>query len=105
MAWTVLIIAGMLEIVWATALKQSEGFTRFLPSVVGIAGALLSFVLLSLALRHLPVGTGYAVWVGVGVVGVAIAGIVAFGEALTVGRIFFLSVIVVGIAGLRLIDG
>ncbi len=105
MAWFVLVCAGLLEIVWATALKQSDGFTRFWPSVVGVGGALVSFLLLAVALRHLPAGTGYAVWVGIGAVGVSIAGIVAFGEAVSAARVLFLSIIVVGIVGLRLVEG
>src|SRR5687767_13703432 len=102
MAWLMLVCAGLLEIVWATALKQSEGFTRLWPSVVGVGGAVLSFVLLALALRQLPAGTGYAVWVGIGAVGVAITGIVLLGEAPSVARVGFLTVIVVGVVGLRL---
>jgi quaternary ammonium compound-resistance protein SugE len=105
MAWLILVIAGLLEIVWATALKQSEGFTRLWPAVIGVSGALLSFILLAIALRQLPAGTGYAVWVGIGAVGVAVAGIVFFGETVTAERVLFLSMIVIGIAGLRLVDG
>ena len=105
MAWVILVVAGLLEIVWATALKQSDGFTRLGHSVIGIGGATLSFVLLAVALRHLPAGTGYAVWVGIGAVGVAIAGIVAFGETVSAARVLFLSMIVIGIAGLRLVEG
>jgi quaternary ammonium compound-resistance protein SugE len=105
MAWLILVCAGLLEIVWAIALKQSDGFTRLWPSVIGIGGALLSFVLLTVALRHLPTGTGYAVWVGIGAVGVAIAGILLLGEAVSVERVFFLSIIVIGIVGLRLVEG
>jgi quaternary ammonium compound-resistance protein SugE len=105
MPWLVLICAGLLEIVWATALKQSDGFSRLWPSVVGVGGALLSFVLLAIALRHLPAGTGYAVWVGIGAVGVVIAGVVVFGEAASAARLLFLSIIVVGIVGLRLVEG
>lgn len=104
-AWFILVFAGLLEIVWATALKQSEGFTRLWPSVVGIVCAVLSFLLLTVALRYLPAGTGYAVWVGIGAVGVAIAGIVVFGEAASAARLLFLSIIVVGIVGLRLVEG
>ena len=104
MAWLILVCAGLLEIVWATALKQSEGFTRLWPSVVGVGGAVLSFVLLAVALRQLPAGTGYAVWVGIGAVGVAITGIVLLGEAVTAARILFLTVIVVGVVGLRLAE-
>ncbi len=105
MAWLMLVCAGLLEIVWATALKQSEGFTRLWPSVVGVGGAVLSFVLLALALRQLPAGTGYAVWVGIGAVGVAITGIVLLGEAPSAARVLFLIVIVVGLVGLRLAEG
>ena len=105
MAWVILVLAGLLEIVWATALKQSDGFTRLWPSVIGIGGAALSFVLLAVALRQLPAGTGYAVWVGIGAVGVAIAGVVAFGETVSAARVLFLSMIVIGIAGLRLVEG
>jgi len=104
MAWLILVCAGLLEIVWATALKQSEGFTRLWPSVVGVGGAVLSFVLLAVALRQLPAGTGYAVWVGIGAVGVAITGIVLLDEAATAARVLFLTVIVVGIVGLRLAE-
>jgi len=103
--WLILVCAGLLEIVWAVALKQSEGFTRPWPTVLGIGGAILSFTLLAIALRQLPAGTGYAVWVGIGAVGVAVAGIVLFGEALSAARVLFLSIIVVGIVGLRLVDG
>ncbi len=105
MAWLLVVCAGLLEIVWAIALKQSEGFSRMWPSIVGVGGALLSFVLLAVALRHLPAGTGYAVWVGIGAVGVAGAGIVLLGECASLPRMVFLSFIVVGIVGLRLIEG
>ncbi|KKW65373.1 quaternary ammonium compound efflux SMR transporter SugE [Mycolicibacterium elephantis] len=105
MAWPILVVAGLLEIVWAIALKQSEGFARLWPSVIGVVAALLSFILLTVALRHLPAGTGYAVWVGIGAVGVAMAGIVLLGESLSVARVAFLAVIVVGIIGLRLVEG
>jgi quaternary ammonium compound-resistance protein SugE len=105
MAWLMLVCAGLLEIVWATALKQSEGFTRLWPSVVGVGGAVLSFVLLAVALRQVPAGTGYAVWVGIGAVGVAITGIVLLGEAASAARVLFLTIIVVGVIGLRLAEG
>lgn len=104
-AWVLLVVAGLLEIVWAMALKQSAGFTRFWPAALGVTGALVSFVLLALALRHLPAGTGYAVWVGIGAVGVAVAGMVFLGEAVTGGRPAFLAMIVVGVIGLRLAEG
>jgi quaternary ammonium compound-resistance protein SugE len=104
MPWLFLVGAGLLEIVWATALKHSDGFTRPWPSVIGVGGALASFTLLALALRHLPAGTGYAVWVGIGAVGVVIAGVVLSGETVSAARALFLSLIVVGIVGLRLVE-
>lgn len=104
MAWLILVLAGLLEIVWAIALKQSDGFNRLAPSIVGVGTAVLSFLLLTLALRELPAGTGYAVWVGIGAVGVAIAGIVLLGETLTPARVFFLAVIIAGIVGLRIVE-
>lgn len=104
-AWLVLLGAGLLEIVWATALKQTDGFTRVWPSVIGIAAAALSFYLLALALGRLPVATAYAVWVGIGVVGVALVGMVALGEPVSAARGFFLALIVIGVIGLRTIEG
>ncbi|MGH6897681.1 MAG: quaternary ammonium compound efflux SMR transporter SugE [Geminicoccaceae bacterium] len=105
MAWAILVGAGLLEIVWAIALKYTNGFTRFWPSVIGIAAAVVSFVLLSIALKSLPVGTAYAVWVGVGALGVAIAGIVALGENASLLRLGFLALILIGIIGLKLVEG
>lgn len=105
MAWLILVVAGLLEIVWAIALKQSEGFSRLWPSVLGVGAALLSFVLLTVALRELPAGTGYAIWVGIGAVGVAIAGMVLLGEAVSPARVVFLAVIITGIVGLRVVEG
>lgn len=105
MAWVILVCAGLLEIVWAIALKQSEGFSKLWPSIVGVGGALLSFILLTVALRQLPAGTGYAVWVGIGAVGVALAGAILLGEGVSAERVLFLSLIVVGIVGLRFVEG
>ncbi|GIG91299.1 quaternary ammonium compound efflux SMR transporter SugE [Plantactinospora endophytica] len=104
MAWLILILAGLLEVVWALALKQTHGFTRLGPTVLACSTALLSFVLLSLALRSLPVGTAYAVWVGVGAVGVTLAGIVALGESLSPARLAFVALIAIGIVGLKAVD-
>lgn len=104
-AWIILIVAGLLEVVWAVALKESDGFTKLWPSVIAIGGAVASFGLLAVALRNLPAGTGYAVWVGIGAVGVAIAGMVAFGDAITMSRVFFLGLVVAGIVGLRFVEG
>ena len=99
-----LLTAGLLEIVWAIALKQSEGFTRLWPSVIGISTALASFLLLTMALRHLPVGTAYAIWVGIGAIGVALVGILALGEAASPTRLALLTLILVGIIGLKLVE-
>jgi quaternary ammonium compound-resistance protein SugE len=105
MAWMMLVIAGLLEIVWATALKESDGFSRLWPSVIGVTVSLVSFVVLALALNHLPLGTAYAVWVGIGAVGVAIAGIIHFGDAVTPQRLLCIALVLGGIIGLRLLEG
>lgn len=104
MAWTLLLLAGLLEIVWAVALKQTDGFSRLLPSVLCIAAAALSFVLLALALKSLPVGPGYAIWVGIGVTGTALFGALFLGEPLTPGQALCLGLILAGVIGLRLLD-
>lgn len=104
MAWIMLVVAGLLEVVWAIALKQTDGFTRLWPSLIGIGAAVTSFVLLTLALKSLPVGTAYAVWVGIGAIGVALAGMLALGEAATPARIGLLSLILVGIVGLKIVE-
>jgi len=104
MAWIILVGAGLLEIVWAIALKYADGFTRFWPSAIGLAAAIGSFVLLSLALKDLPVGTAYAVWVGIGVLGVAVVGMIALGESASVLRFTFLALILAGIIGLKIIE-
>jgi len=87
--------------VWAVALKFADGFTRFWPSAIGLAAAVTSFVMLSLALKSLPVGTAYVMWVGVGAFGVAIAGMLALGENMSAPRLAFLALILVGIVGLK----
>jgi quaternary ammonium compound-resistance protein SugE len=102
MAWLMLIVAGSFEVVWAIGLKYAEGFTKFWPSVMTIAAMLVSIVLLGLAMKSLPVGTSYAVWVGVGAVGTAILGIVLLGESASAGRLASLALIVAGIVGLKL---
>ena len=101
MAWLYLVVAGLLEIVWAIGLKMSEGFTKPVPSAVTLVGAAASFYFLSLALRELPVGTGYAVWVGIGAVGAAIFGIVLLGDSVTLARIGGIALIVAGVALLK----
>ena len=102
MAWLLLIIAGLCEIVWAIGLKYAQGFTRFWPSVMTIVAMLVSIVLLGYAMKSLPVGTSYAVWVGIGAVGTAALGIVLLGESASPGRLASLALIVAGIVGLKL---
>jgi quaternary ammonium compound-resistance protein SugE len=104
-AWLLLIIAGLLEIVWSVSMKASAGFTKHDFTVLTLAAAGLSFWLLGLAMRTLPVGTAYAVWTGIGAVGAALLGIVLFGEALTLPRVVCICLIVVGILGLKLFSG
>ena len=101
MAWVYLIIAGLLEIGWAIGLKYTEGFTRVVPSVLTVGSMILSVTLLGLALRDLPVGTAYAIWTGIGAVGVAILGIVLFKDPATAVRLGCIALIVVGIVGLK----
>jgi quaternary ammonium compound-resistance protein SugE len=103
MAWVLLFFAGLLEIGWAIGLKYTEGFTRLWPSVWTAAAMIFSVVLLGIALRSLPVGTGYAVWVGIGAVGTAILGIVLFGESREPLRLVCLGLIVAGVIGLKLV--
>jgi quaternary ammonium compound-resistance protein SugE len=105
MSWAYLFLAGVLEIVWAIGLKYTEGFTRLWPSVITIAVAWLSFYLLALAVKTIPVGTGYAIWTGIGAAGVAILGMILFGEPATTARFLFLALIIVGIVGLKLSAG
>jgi quaternary ammonium compound-resistance protein SugE len=102
MAWLLLLIAGLLEVGWAIGLKYTEGFTRLWPSVFTGISMVASVVLLGIAMKSLPVGTSYAVWVGVGAIGTAILGIVLFGEPATAGRIASLALILAGIVGLKL---
>jgi len=102
MAWTLLIGAGLLEVVWALALERSAGFTRLWPSLIGITSAAASFTMLALALKQLPLGTAYTVWVGLGAVGVVLVGIVLLGESASATRLLCLGLIVTGVIGLKL---
>ncbi|MDA2811417.1 multidrug efflux SMR transporter [Nocardiopsis sp. RSe5-2] len=102
--WTVLVVAGLLEIVWSLALKEAEGLTRPGWAAAGIATAMASLGLLSYALKGLPVGSAYAAWVGIGSVGVAVAGMLALGEPVTVPRLLFLGLIVAGVVILSLAE-
>lgn len=105
LAWLLLLIAGLLEIVWAVSMKASDGFTKHHFTALTLVAAGLSFWLLGLALRELPVGTAYAVWTGIGAVGAAVLGIVLLGESLTFARVGCIALIVCGILGLKLLGG
>ena len=102
MAWMVLVLAGLFEVVWAIGLKYTAGFTRLWPSVGTLAAMTASVALLGLAMKSLPVGTAYAVWVGVGAVGTAILGIFLFDESANLSKLASLGLIVLGIIGLKL---
>jgi len=105
MAWVLLIVAGLLEVVWSVGLKYTQGFTRLGPSlVVGLAIA-TSMWLLALAARTLPIGTAYAVWVGIGALGAAVLGMVLFDEPVSAARLFFLGLLLVAIIGLKVTGG
>ncbi len=103
MAWTILFVAGLLEVGWAIGLKYTDGFTRLVPSVLTAASMIASIWLLALALKTLPIGTAYAVWTGIGTIGTAILGIVLFGEAATVARLVSIGLILAGITGLKIL--
>lgn len=102
MSWLVLVLAGLFEVGWAIGLKYTEGFTRVWPTVGTLFAMVISLGLLGIAMKSLPVGTAYAVWVGVGAVGTAILGIVLLGEPANAGRLVSLGLIVAGIVGLKL---
>ena len=103
LAWMLLAVAGLLEIVWSISMKASNGFTKHSFTAITLVAAALSFWLLGLALRQLPVGTAYAVWTGIGAVGAAVLGIVFFGESVSAARIGCIALIVSGILGLKLL--
>ncbi len=102
MAWALVGVAGILEIAFALCMKESEGFTRPTPALLTVAAGVSSVILLSLALRTLPVGTGYAVWTGIGAAGTAILGIVLLGDSASPARVFCLILIFAGVIGLKL---
>ena len=104
MAWFALLVAGLLEVVWAIGLKQTDGFSRLGPSVVTLVAMAASFGLLASALKTLPVGTAYALWTGIGALGTALVGMAIYGEPRTVGRLVCLGLIVAGIAGLKILS-
>lgn len=101
MPWLLLFLAGLFEVAWAIGLKYTQGFTRLWPSVGTVAALAVSMVLLALAARTLPIGTAYAVWVGIGALGAAVLGIVLFGESREPARLAFLALLVVSIVGLK----
>ena len=100
--WVLVVLAGLLETGWALGLKYSEGFTKPVPSVITVVGALASFWLLSAAMEVLPVGTAYAVWVGIGTVGTAVAAVLLLGEPVNALRVAGIALIVAGIVALKL---
>ena len=102
MPWTLLFLAGLFEVAWAVGLKYTDGFTKWMPTTLTVAAMVASVVLLGLAVKHLPVGTAYAVWTGIGTIGTVILGIVLLGDSAAPLRIVCLGLIVVGIAGLKL---
>ncbi|MEK6175439.1 multidrug efflux SMR transporter [Vibrio cholerae] len=102
MAWLILFLASICEIAWAIGLKYSEGFSKPLASVATLSALVISFVLLGIALRTLPLGVAYGIWVGIGAVGTALAAAFLFGETLTLIKLFSLFLIIAGIAGLKM---
>ena len=104
MEWVHLLIAGMFEISWAIGLKYSHGFSRLMPSVITVVCMVLSFYFLALALKHLPLGTAYAVWTGIGTLGTVVLGIILFKEPATALRLACIFLILTGITGLKLIS-
>lgn len=102
MSWGILVLAGIFEIFWAVGLKYTDGFTKLIPSLFTIIAMLVSFWLLSLSLKTLPLGTAYAVWVGIGTIGTVIAGIMLFGDSINIIRIISIAFIILGITGLKI---
>ena len=97
MAWIMLVVAGLFEVVWAYSMKQSEGFTKLIPSVITVTGMIISFVLLALAMRTIPLGSAYTIWTGIGAIGAFIAGVVFLGEQLNFTRACAALLIVTGL--------
>ncbi|SEN06874.1 quaternary ammonium compound-resistance protein SugE [Paenisporosarcina quisquiliarum] len=104
MAWILLIIAGLTEIIWAIGLKEAHGFTELIPSIVTIIFLIVSFFLFAKAMKTIPIGTAYAIFTGIGAAGTAIVGIIWFQEEVSAGKLFFLFVLLFGIIGLKLVD-
>jgi len=104
-AWIYLLIAGITEIIWAIGLKEAQGFTILLPSIVTLVFIVVSFFLFAKAMETIPIGTAYAIFTGIGAAGTAIVGILLFNEGVGVSKLFFLVLLLVGIVGLKLADG
>jgi quaternary ammonium compound-resistance protein SugE len=105
MQWFVLFIAGLFEVAWAIGLKYTDGFSKLWPSVFTIICMIISMGLLAYSVKHLPVGTAYAIWTGIGAVGTAVLGMILFNESKELVRIFFIFLIIVGIVGLKIFSG
>ncbi len=103
MHWIYLFIAGLFEISWAVGLKFTHGFTHIIPSILTVIGMIASFYFLALALKHLPLGTAYAIWTGIGTIGTVVFGIILFKEPVTAMRLFCIALIISGITGLKLL--
>ncbi|MEJ9228502.1 quaternary ammonium compound efflux SMR transporter SugE [Peribacillus butanolivorans] len=101
MAWLYLVIAGLFEVIWATSLKCTEGFTKLIPSIITIVGMVISFYFLSTAIKTLPMGTAYAIWTGIGAIGAVLVGIIVFNEPKDAMRLVFVGCILIGIIGLK----
>mgnify|MGYP000924420240 CR=1 FL=1 len=101
MAWIYLTVAGIFEIIWAVGLKYAQGFTKLIPSLITLGGMAVSFYLLSLAIKTIPIGTAYAVWTGIGALGAVMLGIIVFNEPVNIWRIAFIGLILAGIIGLK----
>lgn len=104
MAWIYLLGAGIFEMVWVVAMKYVEGFTKIVPSVIMVVGMVFSVGLLGLAVKTIPLGTGYAIWTGIGAVGAVTYGMIFFGEPVTALRLTFVAMIIVGLVGLKLVS-
>jgi quaternary ammonium compound-resistance protein SugE len=104
MNWIILFMAGIAEVTWAVALKYADGFTKFVPSVITIIGYIASLILLSFAMKRLPLGTSYAAWTGIGIVGTTVLGIFLFNEKLSPLQVVCVTLIVIGIAGLKILS-
>jgi quaternary ammonium compound-resistance protein SugE len=104
MAWVFLFLAGLFEVGWAMGLKETEGFTRPVPSILTAASMIVSLGLLGLALKTLPLGTAYAIWTGIGTVGTVVAGMIIYGEPASAARLGCVALIMTGIVGLKLVS-